>query len=136
MDQGREYKDVKVFRFTVGFFPKDEVVEVRAEPSPVPVFGDHKLLGFATIENQKHIALAHIAIDPACPERLDIELKARAYWLDANIECRGIMSKAIFQTGGVRPALVPTVIYVKALHLTGEPIPYHDPIDATGWGME
>lgn len=118
----KTYTDIRVFRFqhilSLGDF------EVRAI-NPVPIYGDsNRLIGFASVDPINGGAILHCAIDPANPERLDLELQTRSYWMDADLEARGL------QRGpdGFRP----TIFWVNTLRLTSTEIPGHDEIRVRG----
>jgi hypothetical protein len=87
--------ELKIFRFkhlihkTYGL----EGLEFRST-GPVPILSDNdKIIGFASVVDSERSAIVHCAIDPANPERLDLELDNRDYWLDANLTIRGLASK-------------------------------------------
>lgn len=114
MEEKKEYRDVRVFRFTANVLVPEKGVEVRCN-NPVPVYtDDHRLIGFATVTPQQKWVAAEFAIDPGTPERFDLETKSKPYWIDSLIEARGLASS---HTGRA-----PTILYVKALFLTTEPI--------------
>lgn len=132
----RGIHDVRVFRFNVTLFNKERIVEIRTEKGPVPIFGDSKrLLGFASISADDRNVWANCAIDPNCPERLDLEVNSRKYWLDAELESRGVMSLNANQKDGLNKLFLPTVVSVKALFLTTDPIEGWEPVDLTVGGV-
>lgn len=118
------YKDIRIFRFRAPLLKRGgnihlEKVEFRAD-GPVPIYNDSsKIIGFATVSDQKQFGMANCAIDPANPERLDLEVGAKPYWLDAVLELRGF----ILTVGE------PTVAYVKGLILTTTKVPDQEPIN-------
>lgn len=100
----------RLFRFDVPIFPNDRKLEVRSPTPAVPIFNEEaRLLGFASLDSSSLDVLARCAIDPACPERLDMET-GRKYWVDGNIEFRGLV-------GGE-----PTIVYVRSLVLTAREV--------------
>ena len=124
MDQ-KLHRDIRVFRFRAPLLKRGEgmqEIEFRAE-GPVPIYNDNdKIIGFGTITDQRAFGMATCAIDPANPERLDLEIGAKTYWLDAILEFRGFMS-------GVQRGYVPTLAYVKGLILTTARVPDQEPVD-------
>lgn len=116
----REYRDVRVFRFKTVAMAVAQGEEARAV-NPVPVFNDdHKLIGFADVQPGSALIVADVAIDPSTPERFDLETSGRKYWMDAIIEYRGMASS--------HSGREPTVLHVKALILTTEPVPGQNPL--------
>jgi hypothetical protein len=80
-------------------------VEFRAE-NPVPIYNDSdKLIGFASVSDELKSGLIQAAIDPATPERLDLETNAKPYWLSYYFEYRGNTWS--------------TIVYVRRIILTG-----------------
>lgn len=102
-------KDIRVYRFS-----RELVIQKDLEgrsAGPVPIFDQGgKMIGFATIKTESGAVVAECAIDPATPERLDIETNARNYWMDAALEYRSFTY--------TRAGFMPTVVYVHALSLT------------------
>ncbi len=122
------YKDIRVYRFRAPLLKRGDLqdIELRAD-GPVPIFSDSdKLLGFATLSDKKSYALVEAALDPANPERLDLETNATAYWLDAVVEYRGNLSARGFK---------PSLAHVKALVLTTDKVPGQEPIDTQLGGL-
>jgi len=104
----KTYTDIRVYRFRADLVHQKEL-EARSG-GPVPIFNDEKrIIGFATILNESGTTVAECAIDPANPERLDME-NGRDYFLDAALEYRGFVA--------TEKGFVPTLVWVKALRLT------------------
>lgn len=125
MSDDKAYRDIRVYRFKVALFKPIPGVEFRAD-GPVPVYSENeKLIGFATIaDTNQGYSLASCAIDPATPERLDLELGDKPYWMDAILEFRGFVSRmGVF-------GFSPTIAYVKGLALTTIKVPNQTPIDS------
>lgn len=123
--EDKTYRDIRVFRFRAPLIKRGDIhqIEFRAD-GPVPVYNDNqKLIGFATVVDQRGFGLANCAIDPANPERLDLETNSRTYWLDAILEFRGFL-------GGAQRGFSPSIAYVKGLVLTAIRIDGQEPIDA------
>lgn len=101
---------VNIFRFKHPVFKNPAGVEFRAD-GPIPITAGEKLLGYGHLADiNSHMAVFNCAIDPACPERLDIELKKNVY-MDVFLEYRGFMSNG-----------KPTVAHIKELVLISSPI--------------
>jgi hypothetical protein len=93
-----------------------EGCEIRAD-NPVAIYSDaNRLLGFGNISDDGHRGLCVCALDPANPERLDLETESRAYWLDADIYFRGLKY------------LPAKIAYIKRLILTTCAIENQDPV--------
>lgn len=124
--QDKVYKDIRVYRFTTGFLNKVkgtllEKVSIRAQ-NPVPIQNDvQRILGFANVRDLGYQGLAECAMDPSTPERLDLELGNRKYWMNAVLEFRGFVS-------GLGSGVLPTAVYVKALVLSTQPIEGQEPL--------
>ena len=128
MNDQQTYQDIRVFRFRAPLLKRQvgdfdlQTVEFRAD-GPVPICNDNgKIIGFASITDQKQFGMANCAIDPSNPERLDLELGAHPYWLDMVLELRGFTL-----TVGV-----PTVAHVRGLRLTTTEIYGYEQLDITG----
>lgn len=120
----KAYRDIRVFRFRAPLLKRGDIrdIEFRTD-GPVPIYNDQdKIIGFATVTDHKAFGMANCAIDPANPERLDLEIKAKLYWLDALLEYRGFL-------GGAQRGFNPTIAYVKGLILTTTRVPDQEPID-------
>ena len=123
--ESRNYQDIRVYRFRAPLFKRVaghidlQSVEFRSD-GPIPIFNDsQKIIGFATLTDAKGFGFLECAIDPANPERLDLEIGAKRYWMDATLELRGF---------GFAPGKA-AVAYVNGLTLTTTAIPDQEPID-------
>lgn len=109
----KTYKDIRVYRFKSLLLKNQPDLEFRFD-GPIPIHSDSdRLLGFATATEYDAYTLLDCAIDPATPERLDLEAKTKPYWMDAVLEYRGFISNL---TRGY--TYMPTVAHIKGLILT------------------
>jgi hypothetical protein len=121
-DTDKIYRDIRVYRFKTLLLKHPPGLEFRSD-GPIPIYSDDdKLLGFATSTEYGAYALLDCAIDPATPERLEMEIMSKPYWMDAVLEYRGFISS-------LKPGYVPTVAHVKALVLTSYEVPGQESID-------
>lgn len=129
--ENKAYMDIKVYRFRAPLLKSlknMEYVEFKSD-GPVPIYNEsQKIIGFATISDQRQFGMANCAIDPANPERLDLELNNRQYWMDAILEFRGFMSR-------IQGGYIPTVAIVKGLMLTTTSIPDQEPLNPSLGGL-
>jgi hypothetical protein len=71
-----DIKDIRVFRFCF-----EPIYSIVLEKSPIPIFNDEqKLLGFAHVSPEDSCVI-NCVIDPASPERLELELKLKPYFV-------------------------------------------------------
>lgn len=56
--------------------------------NPIPIYSeDSRLLGFASIQKQKSYRVVFsMGLDPATPERLDIEIGSKRYWVKVEFD--------------------------------------------------
>ena len=83
--------------------------DIRAT-NPIPICSQDKLIGFANVYDDSRVALIEGVLSPSTPERLELELESRTYYLDAKISYRGLMNYPY------------VVANVESLTLTTEPI--------------
>lgn len=125
--EDRTHRDIRVFRFKHPLLKSRpgqglSDIEFRAE-GPVPIYNDaRKIIGFGTVADQKGFGMVNCAIDPATPERLDLEIDGRRYWLDPVLEFRGY-------TPSPQGGWLPTLAHVRGLYLTLSPVPGQEPVD-------
>jgi hypothetical protein len=88
-----DIKDIRVFRFCF-----EPIYSIVLQKSPIPIFSDEqKLLGFAHVSSEDSCVM-NCVIDPACPERLELELKLKPYFITPfeALECDdGVPQKGI-----------------------------------------
>jgi hypothetical protein len=128
--EDKAYRDIRVFRFRAPLIKRGDIheIEFRAD-GPVPIYNDSdKIIGFGTVSDQRNFGMVTCAIDPANPERLDLEIGAKTYWLDAILEYRGFL-------GGSSRGFNPTIAYVKGLILTTTRVADQEPIDPNLAGL-
>lgn len=123
MNDDKVYRDVRVFRFRVVLLKQPgRSVEFRTD-GPVPIYNEaDKLIGFASVGDLGSHGVADCAIDPATPERMDLEIDTRTYWMDALLEFRGFISN-------VPTGFKPTIAYVRGLIMTTQQVAGQEPID-------
>lgn len=118
----KSFRDIRVYRFKTLLLKNQKDLDFRAD-GPIPIYSDdEKLLGFATATNHNAYALLECAINPATPERLDMELMETPYWMDAVLEYRGFISN-------LTRGYTPTVAHIKGLILTTRAVSGQEAID-------
>lgn len=78
---------MNLFRFTHSILKTGLLANARVlAANPIPVRGvGGDLVGFAVLEDIGRFVSVRASIDPARPERLDLEVGERPYWLDASV---------------------------------------------------
>lgn len=118
----KEIKDIRVFRFRY-WMAKDLLRGEYRSDGPVPIFNDaHKIVGFATVQDEGALVYLQCVMDPENPERMAMQVDA-PYWLDAVLECRGLIK------------FEPSVVYVRALMLSSSKIEGQDPVSVNSMEM-
>lgn len=120
----KEIKGIRIFRFRHYLIKNDEApVEYRAD-GPLPIYNDeNSLIGFGTAVDEGSTVHVQCAMNPETPERMEMQLGDTAFWLDAILECRGLIG------------FTPTVAHIRGLVLSKAAIPGQDPISLNAMEM-
>jgi hypothetical protein len=84
-----------VFRFKYYLMKPEGLTgaEFRSH-NPVPIYSEAgKIVGFGNTYDSGSKVYFECALDPACPERFDLQLNLRKYYLNANLNVRGLQNE-------------------------------------------